>query len=73
MKAKDVVEAVLEMVRPHLKDIDFDRLLTGDVRCENAIHWERNTLTKEGLLDNTAGHGIWKLTKEGWEAASLIR
>lgn len=42
-------------------------LKSGQTRFYNQVHWARQYLVWEGLLDGST-HGVWSLTKSGYEA-----
>lgn len=50
---------------------DLSALRSGQPRWVNSMQWERKKMVMDGLLDATdaAGHGLWRLTREGVRAA----
>jgi hypothetical protein len=73
-RAKDVLELVYQMVKPHLSPVDEERLpLSGGYRWHRKANWERYYMVRERLLRDNSPQGIWELTEEGWrEAKKLI-
>ena len=54
------------------RDIAQDKiveLVKTEPQWKNEIRWARNDLRKEGLLDETATRGIWRLTQKGMTQA----
>ena len=73
-RAKEVLELVYQMVKPHLSPVDEERLpLSGGYRWHRKANWERYYMVRDGLLRDDSPQGIWELTEEGWrEAKKLI-
>lgn len=42
----------------------------GKERWQNAVHWNRYALTREGLFRQDSGHDVWELSEEGMTAAA---
>lgn len=64
-KAKEVLEILKEKMKDHLKNVDFERIKSGNVRWENKACWERKDMVSDGLLRSDSRHGIWEITEEG--------
>jgi len=52
-----------------LKEIDFERVSTGETRAVNGIAWARQHLKVKGLIRDDSPRGVWELTEEGRQAA----
>jgi hypothetical protein len=74
LASANVVEEVKKLVKSLLTPLDLKATSSGPIRWENNVHWQRDSMVKEGLLENvvTAGRGIWKLTAKGVSQAKLI-
>ena len=61
-----VVQAIFEAGEP----VNDQMLSSGVPKYQNDIYWARMYLVNAGLLEpaKAAGHGIWKLTAQGWES-----
>jgi hypothetical protein len=68
----EVLNIVGKKMRTVLKQVDYQKISTGQIRWQNAAQWERQNMVYEGLLEPTSssGRGIWKLTEKGYEALS---
>ncbi|GJQ27932.1 MAG: hypothetical protein HBSAPP02_29640 [Phycisphaerae bacterium] len=66
-KVADVLEQVREMMKPVLKDVDYQPLASGpdNPRWRNAAQWARNSMIKEGLLKADSPRGVWEITDKG--------
>ena len=66
-KVAEVLERVGEIMKPILKDVDYDPLASGPdtPRWRNAAQWARNSMVKEGLLNCASPRGIWEITAAG--------
>lgn len=64
-KPREVCELVAE--KYELADSKLEESLkSGQTRYYNQVHWARQYLVWEGLLDGST-HGVWALTKAGFE------
>ena len=61
----DILTRVERKMRHILKNIDYERLDSGDIRWRNTARWCRNTMIMEGLLRNDSPHGVWEITEAG--------
>ena len=65
-EADAVVERVGRIMKPVLREVDFDRLESdGNPRWEKAVHWARRRMVMDGLLNPYSRRGIWELTEKG--------
>ena len=72
-RAKDVLELVYQMVKPHLSPVDEEWLPSGnDYRWRRKANWERYNMVRDGLLRDDSPQGIWELTEEGWRKAKKL-
>jgi restriction system protein len=69
-KAGAVKDAVVQAVFDAQETVNDQMLASGVPKYQNDIYWARMYLVNAGLLEpaKTAGHGIWKLTTQGWES-----
>lgn len=69
-KAGAVKAAVVQAISEANETVNDQMLASGVPKYQNDIYWARMYLVNAGLLEptKTAGHGIWKLTTEGWES-----
>lgn len=69
-KAGAVKSAVVQAIDEAGEKVNDQMLASGVPKYQNDIYWARMYLVNAGLLEptKTAGHGIWKLTTEGWES-----
>ena len=69
-KAGAVKAAVVQAIAEAGEQVNHQMLASGVPKYQNDIYWARMYLVNAGLLEPTkvAGHGIWKLTAEGWES-----
>lgn len=68
-KATAVRDSIVQTMTANKEPINEALLLkTGVPKYQNDIQWARMYLVNAGLLEpvKTAGHGVWKLTAEGW-------
>jgi restriction system protein len=67
---RDVIAKVGEAMKDTLKDADYGSLPSNpkSVRWENTAAWERNTMTREGLLKSDSPHGTWEISDAGRES-----
>lgn len=69
-KVADVLEKVKQIMKPVLKDVDYQPLASGpdNPRWRNAAQWARNSMIKEGLLKGDSPRGVWGITDAGRRA-----
>lgn len=69
-KVADVLEQVKQIMKPVLKDVDYQPLASGpdNPRWRNAAQWARNSMIKEGLLKGDSPRGVWEITDAGRRA-----
>lgn len=65
-KPREVCDYVAEHMSVPSAILDAT-LKSGQTRFYNQVHWARQYLVWEGLLDGST-HGVWTLTKAGYEA-----
>ncbi len=67
-KVAEVLERVGQIMKPILKDVDFDPLASGpdNPRWRNAAQWARNSMVNEGLLKDDSPRGVWEVADKGW-------
>jgi hypothetical protein len=46
---------------PLLKDGDYEKVSTGEVRWWNATCWERANMVRDGLIAESEERGVWEL------------
>ncbi|MBK9315390.1 MAG: winged helix-turn-helix domain-containing protein [Acidobacteria bacterium] len=66
-KATDVLEQVGQLMKPVLKDVDFDPLASdpSNPRWRNAAQWAQNSMVQECLLKSDSPQGVWEISGEG--------
>ncbi|NLX21031.1 MAG: hypothetical protein GXY55_05075 [Phycisphaerae bacterium] len=66
-KVAEVLERVGRLMKPILKDVDYEPLASGpdNPRWRNAAQWARNSMVNEGLLKRDSPRGVWEITAEG--------
>lgn len=66
----DVLEQVKKIMKPVLKDVDYEPLASGpdNPRWRNTAQWARNSMIKEGLLKSDSRRGIWEISEAGRRA-----
>lgn len=66
-KASDVLERVGQIMKPHLKKVDFEPLASGpdNPRWRNAAQWARNSMVNQGFLKRDSQRGVWEITEVG--------
>jgi restriction system protein len=69
-KVGDVLENVRHIMKPVLKDVDYEPLASSpdNPRWRNAGQWARNSMVKEGLLKADSPRGVWEITDAGRRA-----
>ncbi|MCK6483457.1 MAG: hypothetical protein HUU22_14070 [Phycisphaerae bacterium] len=70
-KVADVLDRVKAIMKPVLKDVDYEPLASGpdNPRWRNAAQWARNSMIKEGLLKGDSPRGVWEISAQGRQAA----
>ncbi len=72
-RAKEVLERVFEMAKPHLQSKDLENIPSGTgKRWHRKANWERYRMVRDGLLRSDSPQGIWELTEKGWEEAKKL-
>ena len=66
-KVAEVLERVGKLMKPILKEVDYDPLASGpdNPRWRNAGQWARNSMVREGLLKADSPRGVWEITEAG--------
>lgn len=64
-KPREVCDYIADQYRVSDKKLD-ETLKSGQTRYYNQVHWARQYLVWEGLLDGST-HGVWSLTQQGYE------
>lgn len=65
-EADSVVECVGRIMKPVLRDVDFEPLESdGKPRWEKAVHWARRQMVMNGLLSPSFRRGIWEISEKG--------
>jgi restriction system protein len=64
-KPREVCDYIADQFRVSNKKLD-ETLKSGQTRYYNQVHWARQYLVWEGLLDGST-HGVWALTQTGYE------
>ncbi|MGC8541939.1 MAG: winged helix-turn-helix domain-containing protein [Phycisphaerae bacterium] len=74
-KVADVLARVLQIMKPRLKDVDYDPLASGpdNPRWRNAAQWARNSMIGEGLLKADSPRGVWEISDRGRQSLGLKR
>jgi len=69
-KVADVLEKVKQIMKPVLKDVDYEPLASSpdNPRWRNTAQWARNSMIKEGLLKPDSPRGVWEITDAGRRA-----
>lgn len=65
-KPKEIVEWVGKSYKISDEILNARYSKSGQLKFPNQIAWARQYLVWEGLLDSSK-HGVWTLTKKGWE------
>lgn len=70
----DITKATISNMQKRglLKEVDFEKVSTGETRAENKIAWGRNRLKEEGFISLHSPAGVWELTEEGIQKAKNI-
>ncbi|MBK8914756.1 MAG: winged helix-turn-helix domain-containing protein [Phycisphaerales bacterium] len=66
-KVAETLEQVKQLMKPVLKDVDFQPLASGpdNPRWRNAAQWARNSMIKEGFLKADSPRGVWEISDTG--------
>jgi len=66
-KVAEVLERVGTLMKPVLKDVDYQPLASGpdNPRWRNAAQWARNSMIREGLLKADSPRGVWEISDKG--------
>lgn len=67
-KVSEVLDKVGEIMRPILKNIDYDPLTSNpdNPRWRNTAQWARNSMVnEEGYLKKDSPRGIWEISEKG--------
>ena len=67
-KVSEVLDKVGEIMRPILKNIDYDPLASNpdNPRWRNTAQWARNSMVnEEGFLKKDSPRGIWEISEKG--------
>ncbi len=66
-KVAEVLERVGQIMKPILKDVDYDPLASSpdNPRWRNAAQWARNSMVNEGLLKADSPRGVWEIADKG--------
>ncbi len=66
-KAAEVLERLGKLMKPVLKDVDFDPLASDakNLRWRNTAQWARNMMVRDGLLKPDSPRGVWEITDSG--------
>lgn len=66
-KVADVLDPVGKLMKPVLKDVDYDPLASNpdNLRWRNAAQWARNNMVNDGLLKRDSPRGVWTITETG--------
>lgn len=66
-KVSDVLDRVGEIMKPILKDVDYEPLSSSpdNPRWRNAAQWARQAMIYDGLLKNDSPRGIWEISDKG--------
>lgn len=62
---EDAVERVRALMEDQFQTLDRVELRAGLPRWKSRIHFARNDLAKQGLLDRASPRGVWTLTEAG--------
>jgi Mrr restriction endonuclease-like protein len=74
MHAADVINRIGKLMAGKFTPNDTKPTSSGAVRWQNRVQWAREELRRAGHLEGieSAGRGIWKLTKLGVAAAQKL-
>ena len=66
-RPREVSEWIIERLSPDAESLG-KTLKSGQTRFYNQLHWARQYLVWEGLVD-ASKHGVWALTSMGYETS----
>lgn len=71
---RDIVEAVrFDMEEAGiLGEADYEKVSSGELKCENTIAWGRKHFVESGLFKPSAQRGVWELSEKGIQAAKKM-
>ncbi|HUU17845.1 MAG TPA: winged helix-turn-helix domain-containing protein [Sedimentisphaerales bacterium] len=66
-QVKDVLDRVGEIMKPMLKDVDYEPLASSPdyPRWRNAAQWARQGMVYDGLLKSDSPRGVWEISDKG--------
>ena len=70
-RPQEVSEWIVERLSPDVESLG-ETLKSGQTRFYNQLHWARQYLVWEGLVD-ASKHGVWTLTSMGYGTSSYRR
>lgn len=65
---REVVEAVGEILKDRLTELDKAPLTSGDIRWENRVQFTRLRMIEQGLLSKDSPRGTWEISDKGRQA-----
>ena len=64
--APEVVERVGQVMKPELRDVDYQLLsIAGVPRWQRNVHWARYHMVRDGLLKSRSPRGVWEISEKG--------
>lgn len=60
----EVMNIIEERMKDKLLPGDFEKRARGMMVWKNNVHWARNSLREEGILQSNSPRGIWELSEE---------
>lgn len=71
MPSREVCRIVGARLGSRFTPADLSETRSGQLKWVNNMQWTRKRMVMDGLLESTlsAGHGVWRLTREGVRAA----
>jgi len=69
-QVKDVLDRIGEIMRPVLKDVDYEPLASSpdNHRWRNAAQWARQSMIYDGYLKSDSPRGVWEVSDKGRES-----
>ncbi|GGS47084.1 winged helix-turn-helix domain-containing protein [Actinokineospora fastidiosa] len=64
-QTKAVIDLVGEILAPRMREGDFERLESGDIRWRNRAQFARLNLIRAGLMREGSPRGLWEITDAG--------
>lgn len=64
----EVVEAVGEILKDRLTELDKAPLASGNIRWENRVQFTRLRMIEQGLLSKDSPRGTWEISDKGRQA-----